>query len=123
MTTKIPGSSTCDASSVACGFATRTPACRDLLRALAVAAEEHALAADAAQHAQAGHGVGAERGQLADLLALLPLPALERLDDDAERRGEDGHADQDDEAEHDRTTRAAPPRRRRRRRSRPQAGR
>ena len=75
----------------------------DLLRAVAVAAEEHALAADAAQHAQPGHRVGAERGQLPDLLALLALPALERLDDDAEAGGEHRHAEQHDQAEHRRS--------------------
>ena len=57
-----------------------------LLRAAAVAVEERLLAADPAQHAQAGGGVGAERGQLADLLALVALARLQRLDDGAEQR-------------------------------------
>ncbi len=69
------------------------------LGALPVAVEEGLLAADAAQHAEAGGGVGAERGQEADLLALLPLPELERLDHEAERDREQRHADQDEEAE------------------------
>ena len=46
----------------------------DALRALPVAVEERLLAADAAQDAEPGGGVGAERGQQADLLALLALP-------------------------------------------------
>ena len=40
--------------------------------------EEGVLAADAAQHAQAGDGVGAERGEQAGLVALGLLAALER---------------------------------------------
>ena len=69
------------------------------LGALLVAVEEGLLAADSAQHAEAGGGVGAERGEEADLLALLPLPTLERLDHEAERDREQRHADQDEEAE------------------------
>ena len=66
-----------------------------------IALEERRLAADAPQNAQPRGGVGAERGQLADLLALLELPGLEGLDDEAEQEDEHGHADQDDEAEND----------------------
>ena len=93
--------STWAASSVDCGSATRTPARRTSCERAVIAVEERRLAADSAQHAQPGGGVGAERGQLADLLALLELPRLERLDDEAEQEDEHGHADQDDEPEHD----------------------
>ena len=69
------------------------------LRALLVAVEEHVLAADATQDAKTGRGVGAERRQEADLVALHPLPDMERLDHEAERDREKRDADQDDEAE------------------------
>ena len=69
------------------------------LGAQLVAVEEGLLAADAAQHAQAGGGVGAERGQLADLLALLALALLQRLDHDAERERQQRHAEQDEQPE------------------------
>ena len=72
-----------------------------LLRAGAVAVEERLLASDSSQHAQPGRGVGAERGQLADLLALHGLARLERLDHEAHQQDEHGHAEQDDEPEHD----------------------
>ena len=71
----------------------------DLLRAPPVAVEEDALAADPAEHAQAGDRVGPDRGQLAHLLALLPLARLERPDHEREGRHEDGDTEQDDEAE------------------------
>ena len=74
----------------------------DLLRAVAVAVEERLLAADPAQHAQARGRVGAERGQLADLLALLALARLQRLDHVPSSEHEHRHADQHDEPEHDR---------------------
>ena len=48
----------------------------DALRRRAVAVEERLLAADPAQHTQPGGSVGAERGQVPDLLALLALPRL-----------------------------------------------
>ena len=70
-----------------------------LLRAYPVAVEERLLAADPAQHAQAGGGVGAERGQLADLLALLALARLQRLDHKREQRHQHGNPDQDHEPE------------------------
>ena len=70
-----------------------------LLRAVPVAVEERLLAADPAQHAQPGGGVRAESGQLPDLLPLLGLPSLERLDDRPHQKDEHGHADEDDEAE------------------------
>ena len=52
------------------------------LRLDRVPAQEGLLAADAAQHAQAGDGVGAEGGEPAGLLALGGLAALERADDE-----------------------------------------
>ena len=57
------------------------------------------LAADAAQHAQAGDGVGAEPDELAGLLALGELARLERAHDEGEARDEHRHADEHDEAE------------------------
>ena len=72
-----------------------------LLRAGAVPVEERLLAADSSQHAQPRGGVGAERGQLADLLALHSLTRLERLDHEAHQQDEHGHAEQDDEPERD----------------------
>ena len=72
------------------------------LGALPVTVEEGLLAPDSAQHAEARSGVGAERGQEAHLLALLPLPELERLDHEAERDREQRHPDQHEEAERDR---------------------
>ncbi len=74
----------------------------DALGLSPVAVVERLLAADAAQHAQAGGGVGAERGELPDLLALRALTRLERTDDAGEREHEDADADQHDEPEHDR---------------------
>ena len=71
----------------------------DLFRPPPVAVEEDALAADAAEHAQAGHRVGPDGGEPADLLALLPLAGLQRPDHEREGRDEDGNAEQDDEAE------------------------
>ena len=105
-TTKSPGTNTCAASSVDCGSATRTPCEPHLLGAAPVAVEERLLAADPAQHAQPGGRVGAEGGELPDLLALLALPRLQRLDHGAEQEHEHRHAEQDDEAEHVRTTTA-----------------
>ena len=64
--------------------------------------EELLLAPDPAQHAQTGGGVGAECGQLADLLALVALARLQRLDDQAEQEDEDGHAEQHEQAEQNR---------------------
>ena len=84
----------------------------DALGALPVAVEEDLLAADAAQDAETGCSVGAERRQQADLLALLPLPALQRLDHEAEREHEQRHAEQDEEAERRSRSRAGSPRRR-----------
>ena len=69
------------------------------LGAQLVAVEERLLAADAAQHAQARGGVRAERRQLADLLALLALALLQRLDHDAERERQHRHAEQDEQPE------------------------
>ena len=77
-----------------------------LLRAGAVAREERLLAADSPQHAQPGGRVGAERGQLADLLALHGLTRLERLDHEAHQQDEHRHSEQDDEPERRRTPRA-----------------
>ena len=73
-----------------------------LLRLLAVAAREHALAADAAQDAQARDGVGAERRQPAGGLALRRLAPRQRLDQQAEDRGDGRQAEDHDEAERDR---------------------
>jgi hypothetical protein len=70
------------------------------LRARAVAREERLLAADSSQHSQPGGGVGAERGQLADLFALLGLTRLEGLDHEAHQQDEHGHSEQDHEPEH-----------------------
>ena len=61
--------------------------------------EERVLAADPAQHAQPGGRVGAESGQLPDLLALLGLAGLERLDHRPHQQHQHGHAEEDDEAE------------------------
>ena len=97
---------TCAASSVDCGSATRTPASRTSCERAPVAVEERLLAADAAQHAQAGGGVGAERGQLADLLALVALARLQRLDDGAEQQDEHRDADAARRARARPTTRA-----------------
>jgi hypothetical protein len=63
--------------------------------------EERLLAADPAQHAQAGGGVRAESGELSDLVPLLALPLLERLDHKGEQEHEHRHAQQHDQAEHD----------------------
>ena len=71
----------------------------DFLRAAPVAVEEDPLAADAAQHPQAGDGVGPDRGQPAHLLPLLALARLERPDHRRKARDEDRHPDQDDDAE------------------------
>jgi hypothetical protein len=57
------------------------PRLAHLLRLARVAADEHALAADAAQDPQAGDGVGAERREPALRLALRGLALLERLDE------------------------------------------
>ena len=70
-----------------------------LLRLRAVAAGEDLLAADAAQDPQAGDGVRAERGQPARRLALRRLPAGQRLDEQAEDRGDRRQAEDDDEPE------------------------
>ena len=72
------------------------------LRAQFVAVVERLLAADSAQHAQAGGGVGAEGGQFADLLALLALARLQRLDHEGEQPDEHRDADEHDEPECDR---------------------
>ena len=72
-----------------------------LLGAAPVPIQELRLAADSPQHAEAGCRVGAESGELPDLFALLRLPGLQRLDHGADQEHEDGHSDQDDEAEHD----------------------
>ena len=69
------------------------------LGALPVTVEEGLLAPDSAQHAEPRGGVGAERGEEADLLALLPLPELERLDHEAERDREQRYPDQHEDAE------------------------
>ena len=98
-TTKSPGSSTWAASSVDCGVATLTPARRTPSELQLVAVEEGLLAADAAQHPQPRGGVGAERRQLADLLALLALALLQRPDHDAERERQHRHAEQDEQPE------------------------
>jgi hypothetical protein len=95
----MPGRSTCPASSVGCRDVDAGPP--DLLRLTAVAVVERLLAADAAKHAKACGGVGPERGELPDLLALRALTRLERPDDAREREHEDGHADQHDEPEDD----------------------
>ena len=76
------------------------------LRAVAIAVEERVLAADPAQHAQAGGGVGAERGELADLVTLLALPLLQRLDHEGEQQDEHRDAEQDDQTEHGRRRQA-----------------
>ena len=71
----------------------------DPLRLRGVPAQEGLLAADAAQHPQAGDGVGAEGREPAGLLALGGLAALERADDEGRAGDEQRHADEDDEAE------------------------
>ena len=71
----------------------------NLLRPLAVAVEERLLAADSAEDAEAGSGVGPERGEPADLVALLALPLLQRLDHDGERQRQDGHPEKHEQAE------------------------
>ncbi len=101
-TTKRPGTKTWAASSVDCGSRHADAGAADVLGLAAVAVEERLLAADAAQDAQAGGGVGAERGERADLLALVALTPLERLDHGAEEQDEDGHAEEHDQPEHDR---------------------
>ena len=71
----------------------------DLLRAPAIPVEEDSLAADAAQHPQAGDRVGPDRRQLAHLLALLALPRLQRPDHRRQARDEDRDPEQHDQAE------------------------
>ena len=66
----------------------------DALGALAVAIVERLLASDSAQDPEPGGGVGSERRQPADLLALRSLPRLERADHGAERDDEDRDPDQ-----------------------------
>ena len=66
---------------------------------LPIAVEEDLLAADAAQHAEAGDRVGAERRQPADLLALLALAFLERLDHERQAGDQERDADEHDDAE------------------------
>ena len=61
--------------------------------------EEGALATDAAQHAQPGHGVRAEPDQLAGLLALAGLALLQGLDDDRQRGEQDRDSEQDEQPE------------------------
>ena len=101
-TTKIPGGAPGLRRASTAGVATRTPATRPTA-SVAVAVEERLLAADAAEDAQAGRRVGAERGELPDLLALRALTRLERPDHPGEPRvTEDGDADEDDQPEHDR---------------------
>ena len=96
-----------------------TPAWRTDCERVAVAIEEHLLAADPAQDPQAGRCVGAERREPADLLALLALSSLERPDHEAERSDEHRHAEQDEQPEHRRRGEQDRRRRRRTRRSRP----
>ena len=76
------------------------------LRAQLVAVEERLLPTDAAQDPQPGRCVGAERRQLADLLALLALALLQRPDHDAERERQHRHPEQDDQPELGRRSRA-----------------
>ena len=66
----------------------------DALGAVAVAVVERLLAADSAEDAEPRGRVGSERREAADLLALRPLPYLERPDHEAEGDDEDRHADQ-----------------------------
>ncbi len=65
----------------------------DLLRGGAVAAEEQLLAADAAQHAQPGDGVGGQLRGPARLLALDVGPAGGAGEERQHRKREDRHAD------------------------------
>ena len=69
------------------------------LRLDGIPTQEGLLAADAAQHAQAGDRVGTEPDQRAGLLTLGELAGLERADDEGEAGDEHGHADEDDEPE------------------------
>ena len=70
-----------------------------LLGGLAVAAGEDVLAADAAQDAQACDRVGGDGGDLGLRLALNGLALLEGPDDQGDDPGDQGHADDHDEAE------------------------
>ena len=103
---------------VACSVATRTPASRSSSERRAVAGEERRLAADAAQHPQAGDGVRAERGQLARPpraaraggaaagaaagRAAPPSPARRRSTTSAEQHGRRQQQHGDDDVGHDR---------------------
>ena len=69
----MPGSRTWAASRAAWTPATRLPDLTHLLRLDGIPAQEGVLAADAAQHAQPGDGVGAEADEPAGLLALVGL--------------------------------------------------
>ena len=75
------------------------PASAQLLGGLAVAAGEDVLTADAPQDAQSGDRIGGDGGDLGLRLALDGLAPLEGLDDQGDDPGDQGHADEHDEAE------------------------
>ena len=104
-TTKRPGRNTCAASSSDCGSATRTPAPRTSWDS-PVAVEEPCSPPIPRSTRSPADGVGAERGELPDLVALVALARLQRLEHGPMQQHEHGHADQHDEAERRPTTRA-----------------
>lgn len=81
----------------ACAAHGRVP---DLLRRAAVAVQEQFLAADAAQHPQAGHGVRGEFGGPSGLLALEVRPLRRPGQQGQDRKGQSGQAHGDHDAEH-----------------------
>ena len=98
-TTNVPGTRTCAASSSDWLRATCTPAAAHLLGRRPVAPHELGLAPDAAQDAQPGDRVGAERRQVAEGGALLGLPAVQGLQGRTEGERERRDAQQHDRAE------------------------
>ena len=105
-TTKIPGSSTCAASSVACTGDSRTPASRTRPDCAAYRRRKVVLAADPAQHAQPGDGVGAERGEPPGLVPLVELALLQGAHDEGQRGEQQRTADEHDDAEQHRAAAA-----------------
>ena len=61
--------------------------------------EEVLLATDAAQHAQTGDGVGGDGGGLAEAGSLRALAPLQRADEREDRKRDQRHADDHDQAE------------------------